>query len=93
MQSWFSAVGGIARSTGPAYVTYMYVSTGPRSTFLSINSLLLLSLLFIVILFKRLVPYHKFVVRSLSKHSVKITKFQTESKITIASNKTEIEIF
>ena len=29
MQSWFSAVGGIAKGTGPAYITYMYVSTGP----------------------------------------------------------------
>ena len=90
MQSWFSAVGGIAKGTGPAYITYIYVSTGPRWTFLSITGLLLLSLLFVMILFKRLVPYHKVAIRGLSKHSVMITKCQTESKITIASNKSEI---
>ena len=92
MQSCFSAVGGIVRSTGPANITYVYVSTGPRSTFLSINGLLLISRLFIVILFRLLVPYRKFVVRSLSKHSMMITKCQTESKIIMESNKTEVKI-
>lgn len=63
LQSWFAAVGGIARTAGPAFVTYMYISSGPRWTFISADGLLILAILVAVIGYKRLIPYHVFVLK------------------------------
>ncbi|XP_066911028.1 major facilitator superfamily domain-containing protein 8-like isoform X3 [Clytia hemisphaerica] len=63
LQSWLAAVGGVARTAGPALVTYMYVLAGPRWTFLTVDGFLIAALLVIAVCYKRLVPYHLMVLK------------------------------
>jgi len=58
-----AAVGGIARTAGPALVTYLYVLAGPRWTFLSVDGLLIGAILLIIVSYKRLIPYHIMVLK------------------------------
>ena len=64
MQSWLAAAGGLARCTGPALVTYLLVSEGPRWTFLSIEALLILALAVTICSLGRLIPYHKYILKN-----------------------------
>ena len=63
LQSWLAAVGGIARTVGPAIVTYMYVLAGPRWTFLTVDGFLIAALLVMAFCYKRLIPYHVMVLK------------------------------
>ncbi|XP_057315275.1 major facilitator superfamily domain-containing protein 8-like isoform X2 [Hydractinia symbiolongicarpus] len=63
MQSWFAATGGAARTIGPALVTYAYVEIGPRWTFFSVDGLLMISTVLLILAYKKLIPYHLFVLR------------------------------
>jgi len=81
MQSWFSAVGGMARSTGPALVSYMYVSFGPRWTFGGADALILITMLALCVGYKTLVPYHKYIVKK---------KYMISSTSTVESNLDEL---
>ena len=58
-----AAVGGIARTAGPAFVTYLYVLAGPRFTFLSVDGLLIGAILLLIASYKRLIPYHIMVLK------------------------------
>ena len=70
LQSWLAAVGGIARTVGPALVTYMYVLAGPRWTFLTVDGFLIAALLVMVLCYKRLIPYHVMVLKKNRKHHI-----------------------
>lgn len=63
LQSWLAAVGGVARTAGPALVTYMYVLLGPRWTFLSTDGLVVAAILILIICYKRMIPFHVMVVK------------------------------
>ena len=62
MQSWYGATGGIARISAPVFITYLYVDLGPRWTFISVDSLVVVSILIFVFTYNRLIPYHLFVL-------------------------------
>lgn len=62
MQSWFGAIGGIARITAPVIITYSYVDLGPRWTFISEDAFVLLSIFIFIFSYRKLVPYHKFII-------------------------------
>ena len=70
LQSWLAAVGGIARTLGPALVTYMYVLAGPRWTFLTVDGLLIAALLVLGVCYKRLIPYHVMVLKKNRKNFI-----------------------
>ena len=70
LQSWLAAVGGVARTVGPALVTYMYVLAGPRWTFLTVDGFLIAALLVMTFCYKRLIPYHVMVLKKNRKHHV-----------------------
>ena len=92
MQSWLAAVGGLARTAGPAAVTYMYVKVGPRWTFLSVDGLIIISILVLIISYKRLIPYHLYIlkknenkVKLISEENFTLTE-STDSSSTNASS-------
>lgn len=69
MQSWFGAIGGMSRITAPVLVTYLYVEFGPRWTFISVDSLVVLSMLIFLVTYQRLLPFHMFVLKKNTKLS------------------------
>ena len=73
-----AAVGGVARTAGPALVTYMYVLLGPRWTFLSVDGLLIAAILVIIVTYKRLIPYHVMVLKK-SKDFITLDTGEVES--------------
>ena len=64
MQSWFGAVGGLARIVAPILVTYLYTNFGPRWTFISVDSLVVLSMLLFMVTAKKLIPYHLYILKT-----------------------------
>jgi len=54
---WLTAIGSLARVVGPLYVTNVYQRTGIRWTAVSVEAVLLLSLLLFWKFWRRLVPY------------------------------------
>jgi len=63
LQSWFAASGGLARTSGPALVSYLFVTYGPRWTFLSIIFILLFALTILVFSYHKLIPYHIYIIQ------------------------------
>ena len=53
---WFTAAGSLARTVGPIYVSQIYDMSGPQATFASVAGLILLTTIFYLIVFRRLVP-------------------------------------
>ena len=62
MMSYLAAVGGTARVVGPSMVTNMYVTVGPRWTFITIDVIIVLSIFVMIIAWKRLVPFHLHII-------------------------------
>ena len=46
------------------FVTYMYVNTGPRWTFLSTDGVVIIAILIATLAYKRLIPYHIHVLKT-----------------------------
>ena len=62
MQSCYGATGGLARIVSPLLVTYLYANFGPRWTFVSVDSLVVLAVVVLLCTYRRLVPYHLYVL-------------------------------
>lgn len=54
---WLTASGSLARTVGPVYVSQVYDSFGPQITFGSCCGLIALTLVFYLVVFRRLVPF------------------------------------
>ena len=67
MQSFLGASGGLARTIGPSLVTFMYIEYGPRWTFLCANGFILISITLFIYSYKKIIPYHLFIVEKKGK--------------------------
>ncbi|XP_061183566.1 major facilitator superfamily domain-containing protein 8-like isoform X1 [Saccostrea echinata] len=57
MMGFLTASGSLARTVGPIFVSLIYNSFGPRVTFLSMCGMIILTLGWILFVYKRLVPF------------------------------------
>ncbi|XP_012943228.1 major facilitator superfamily domain-containing protein 8 [Aplysia californica] len=54
---WLTASGSLARTMGPIYVSQVYDSFGPQVTFGSSGGFILVTIIFYLLIFRRLVPF------------------------------------
>ena len=85
MQSWFGAVGGLARIVAPILVTHLYTNFGPRWTFISVDTLVVMCILLFIVTSKKLIPYHMYVLgkttNTLSSSSSIDTTIETHNDV------------
>ncbi|RUS74354.1 hypothetical protein EGW08_017877, partial [Elysia chlorotica] len=53
---WITAAGSLARTVGPIYVSQVYDKSGPQATFGSVAGVIFLTIIFYLVMFRRLVP-------------------------------------
>lgn len=56
MMGWLTAAGSLARTLGPLFVSTMYDQFGPRWTFVSSSSFVVVGLIALLWLYRRIVP-------------------------------------
>ena len=54
---WLACTGGLARTAGPMYVTYLFKHFGVRWTAIGVNAIILFIALLLIFTWKRIVPY------------------------------------
>ena len=52
-----TAAGSLARTLGPVFVSQVYDAYGPRVTFISMCAMIVLTIVGLLFIFRRLVPY------------------------------------
>ena len=57
MMGFLTASGSLARTVGPIFVSLIYNAFGPRVTFVAMCGMTFLTVIFIALVFKRLVPF------------------------------------
>ncbi|KAL5011895.1 hypothetical protein ScPMuIL_010446 [Solemya velum] len=57
MMGLLTAAGSLARTVGPIYVSEMYDTFGPRVTFSSVSGLIVFTVIVMIFIFKKLVPF------------------------------------
>lgn len=57
MMGMLTASGSLARTLGPVFVSQIYDAFGPRVTFLTMASVVLCTLIGVLVVFRRLVPF------------------------------------
>lgn len=70
---WLTASGSLARTVGPVYVSQVYDSFGPQVTFGSCCGFIVVTIVFYLIVFRRLVPF-SFKEASLTRFGGSITQ-------------------
>ena len=57
MMGFLTASGSLARTVGPIFVSLIYHAFGPRVTFVTMCGMTFITVIFIALVFKRLVPF------------------------------------
>ncbi|CAH1777121.1 unnamed protein product [Owenia fusiformis] len=57
MMGWFTASGSLARMVGPIFISYFYSHFGPRVSFVTVCAIVLMTILGVIVVYKRLVPF------------------------------------
>ena len=68
MMAWLGTVGGLSRVVGPTATTNAYTRSGPRWTFIGVDILQVLAIILIACIYKKLVPYHVYILGRTNKH-------------------------
>lgn len=56
---WLTAAGSLARTLGPVFVSQVFDAYGPRVTFIALIGIIILTIIGLLVVFKRLVPFGK----------------------------------
>lgn len=54
---WLTAAGSLARTLGPVFVSQVYDAFGPRVAFTAMSAIIIITVIILLIVYKRLVPF------------------------------------
>jgi ceroid-lipofuscinosis MFS transporter 7 len=54
---WLTAAGSLARALGPVFVSQVYDAYGPRVAFTAMTANIFITVIILLIVYKRLVPF------------------------------------